>query len=190
MDAKTAAKRFYQTNLGFTDREVRMLAGAGMIAAVIFYAPTPIGLWGLLALAAIPIIATSIMGWDPLYALLGFTTYHRNESDIHQRTWFASNIGTVDRYVRVGLAGILIGSMIFGPLVSWELAGAMAAILLVASAMMAWDPLYALAGLNTFASKKDVALVNSETENATLGKLYTFPKQARKTRSGEFAKAA
>jgi hypothetical protein len=55
-------------NAGSIDRGLRALLGIGLIAIVFVGPQTP---WGWLGI--IP-LATSLMGWCPLYSLLGINT--------------------------------------------------------------------------------------------------------------------
>jgi hypothetical protein len=57
-----------KTNEGMVDRSTRVAVGLLLIALVFFGPRTP---WGWLGL--IP-LATGLMGWCPLYAILGINT--------------------------------------------------------------------------------------------------------------------
>ena len=180
-----------QNNLGTTDREVRVLVGAGLIAAVMFYDPSPMGMWPILALVAIPFVITGLIGWDPLYALLGITTDKQHDEDIHQHNWSFSNIGMLDRVIRFIGGAALIGLTLSGELVGWELLAALAAVPIIISAIIAWDPFYALTNSNTFASRHDVEMANTELREETVAKLYDFPTQSpHEETSGHHGKAA
>lgn len=56
-----------QCNVGKTDRVIRLLAGAGIIAAGLYYESW----WG--AIGLLPII-TAALRWCPPYQLLGIST--------------------------------------------------------------------------------------------------------------------
>lgn len=58
----------FRTNEGTLDRVLRAILGIGLISIVFVGPQTP---WGWLGV--IP-LATSLMGWCPLYALLGINT--------------------------------------------------------------------------------------------------------------------
>lgn len=58
----------FKTNEGTLDRAFRALLGIGLISIVFVGPQTP---WGWLGV--IP-LATSLMGWCPLYAMLGMNT--------------------------------------------------------------------------------------------------------------------
>lgn len=58
----------FKTNEGTLDRALRALLGIGLISIVFVGPQTP---WGWLGV--IP-LATSLMGWCPLYAVLGINT--------------------------------------------------------------------------------------------------------------------
>jgi hypothetical protein len=138
-------------------------------------APTPLGLWGLAALIAIPIIASGIIAWDPLYALLGINRYNEAEGEIQQRSWSCPNVGTIDRIARLAVGVMLLATAFTSTEIVWQSITALLAIPVIMSAIMAWDPLYALAYTNTFASKADVKSADPELEETTLAKFYQFP---------------
>lgn len=62
------------TNMGTTDRVVRAVAGAGLIAAGLFSATTAGGFIAVLPLIAIPVVLTAITGYCPLYAAMGINS--------------------------------------------------------------------------------------------------------------------
>lgn len=57
-----------KTNTGNTERVVRVVAGAILVALA---ATNAIGWWGWLGLVP---LATGLLGWCPLYTLLGINT--------------------------------------------------------------------------------------------------------------------
>jgi hypothetical protein len=59
---------FPKTNEGTLDRTLRVMLGITLLALVFFGPQTP---WGWLGL--IP-LATGLVGWCPLYAMLGLST--------------------------------------------------------------------------------------------------------------------
>ena len=181
---------FSQHNLGITDREVRVLVGAGMIAAVMFYSPAPIGLWSLLALTAIPLIITGMVGWDPLYTLFGLNTDKQRDEQIHQRGWKLGNIGMFDRVIRIVLGAGLIGFTMSGTFTGVEMVAALVAVPLIVTALIAWDPIYAMTDINTFASRHDVELANAELREETVAKLYDFPTLVSADNTNSHGKAA
>jgi hypothetical protein len=181
---------FSQHNLGITDREVRVLVGAGMIAAVMFYSPTPIGLWSVLALAAVPFVITGMIGWDPLYTLLGLNTDKQQDEQIHQRGWKLGNVGMFDRVIRIALGAGLIGFTMSGTFTGVEVIAALVAVPLIVTALIAWDPLYAMIDINTFASRHDVELANAELREETVAKLYDFPTSVSVNNTDTYGKAA
>ena len=54
-------------NIGSTDRVVRIIAGAALIGAGVYFQSW----WGVIG--AVPIL-TALIGWCPPYALLGIST--------------------------------------------------------------------------------------------------------------------
>ncbi len=162
-------------NISYQSREIRILAGTATILALMIAAPTPIGLWGLAALIAIPVIASGIIAWDPVHALFGINHYNEAEGEIQQRRWSCPNVGTVDRIARFGVGILLLASAFTSTEIVWQSIIILLAIPVVMSAIMAWDPLYALAYTNTFASKADVQSADPELKDSTLAKFYHFP---------------
>ena len=57
-----------KTNEGSVDRAVRVLLGLGLLSLAFIGPKTPLGYIGLVPLA------TGLMGWCPLYTLLGINT--------------------------------------------------------------------------------------------------------------------
>jgi hypothetical protein len=57
-----------KTNVGVFDRAVRIILGAGLVSLVFVGPQTP---WGYLGLVP---IATGLIGFCPLYAMLGINT--------------------------------------------------------------------------------------------------------------------
>jgi len=162
-------------NMSYQDRQIRILSGSGLIVALMIAAPTPLGLWGLAALIAIPIVASGIIAWDPFYAVLGFNRYSDTEGEIQQRSWTCPNIGMVDRIARLAVGVLLITTAFTSSEIVWQSITTLLAIPVIMSAIMAWDPLYALAYTNTFASKSDVQSADPDQEEKTLAKFYRFP---------------
>jgi hypothetical protein len=169
------ASKLFAPNISYQDRQVRILAGSALIVALMLFAPTPIGFWGLAALIAIPVVATGIIAWDPFYALFGVNRYSDMEGEIQQRSWTCPNIGMVDRIARVAVGILLLATAFTSQEIAWQSLTALLAIPVIMSAIMAWDPLYALAYTNTFASKSDVQSADPDLEEKTLVKFYRFP---------------
>ena len=166
---------FTMQNIGFFGRELRMVIGVALIASV-FAVPAPIGLWALAPLIAVPIIMSAIMAWDPVYALVNRNTRIGDQSNIHQRTWSSPNIGTFERGLRIVVGAAMIAPMMLsGGMADVTVAAlALAAIPVMISAMIAWDPLYAIGSINTFSSKSDVASVGPELDEGSLARVYEF----------------
>lgn len=162
-------------NIGYEDREIRILAGSVVIVTLMLAAPTPLGLWGLAALVAIPVIASGIVAWDPLYALFGINRYNETEGEIQQRSWSCPNVGTVDRIARLGMGTLLLATAFISTEIAWQGVSVLLAIPVIMSAIMAWDPLYALAHTNTFADKADVQSAEPDLKDSTLAEFYQFP---------------
>jgi hypothetical protein len=177
-------------NLSYEGREIRILAGSALIIALMLTAPTPLSLWGLTALIAIPMIASGIIAWDPLYALFSVNRYNQAEGEIQQRSWSCPNIGVVDRIARMAVGVLLLATVFTSTETVWQSVTGLLAIPVIMSAIMAWDPLYALAYTNTFASKADVESADPEQEDTTLAKFYYFPSPASTGKVDSLGRAA
>jgi len=152
--------------------------------------PVPVGLWSLVALVAIPMIASGIIAWDPIHALLGVNQYNAAEGEIQQRSWSCPNVGTVDRFARLGIGIALLATAFTSTEIVWQGITVLLAIPVIMTAVIAWDPLYALAYTNTFASKADVKSADPELEESTLAKFYQFPKTSSMSGMDTLGRAA
>jgi len=178
MSTSTATQRhFMEPNLSFTDRQLRFVLGAIMISGVLFVAPETMGMWSVVALASIPFIASAIIGWDPLYAIAGKSTYVEGEEDIQQRCWTCSNIGTIDRAVRLGIGAMLIGTLLTMNAMQADMAITLLSVPLIVTAITAWDPIYAVLGINSFSSRIDVEAAEPAASANTLTACYIFPQR-------------
>jgi len=167
--------RWFNQNLGFTDRQLRTVIGTLMITIPMFTVPETLGLWSVLILAAIPVLTTAIIGWDPLYAVLDKTTYVAHEEEIHQRHWSYANIGIIDRGLRFGVGFILLYALLTMSEMTSAMVITFIAIPSIVSAITAWDPIYALFGINSFGSRHDVEAAEPEANDKTLAACYEFP---------------
>ena len=177
-------------NLSFTGRELRIIAGFTAIVGFLFTAPNPVGWWGLITLVAVPVIMSGVIAWDPVYAILGINRYNALEANIQQRSWTSPNIGTIDRITRFTVGVLLIAFTLVTSEIALQSIAALFAIPLIMTAIIAWDPLYAFAYVNTFASKADVQATEPEMEEATLAKCYIFPETYVETNNSTLEKAA
>jgi hypothetical protein len=169
------ASKVLTPNISYQNRQVRILTGCALIVALMITAPTPLGLWGLAALVAIPLVGSGIIAWDPFHALFGINHYRESEGEIQQRSWSCPNIGKVDRIARLAVGVLLIATAFIGTEIVWQSITVLMAIPVIMSAILAWDPLYALAYTNTFATKSDVQSADPDLEEKTLAKFYRFP---------------
>ncbi|WP_455222761.1 YgaP family membrane protein [Kaarinaea lacus] len=176
------------TNLSFSDRQIRFVIGATMIAGTLVTMPETLGMWSIVLLGSIPFISMAITGWDPVYAMLGKSTYVEGEEDIQQRSWTCPNVGTVDRGVRLGTGLLLIYALMTMSAMHADMIITLFAIPLIVSAITAWDPFYAMLGINSFASQVDVAAVEPDASEETLAACYEFPQ--RRSTSADYPQAA
>lgn len=171
--------QYYDPNLSFTDRQIRYLGGIALIAVPLMLAPETLGMWSVMVLSSIPLIATAILGWDPLYALAGKSTYAEGEEQIQQRSWTCPNIGIMDRVIRFGVGAGLLMSLLSMSTMSAEMVITLLAIPLIISAITAWDPIYAAMNVNSFASRIDVDAAEPEAGEQVIAACYTFPTQQK-----------
>jgi hypothetical protein len=176
------------TNLSFSDRQIRFVIGATMIAATLIAMPQTIGLWSMVLLGAIPFVTMAITGWDPFYAMLGKSTYVEGEEDIQQRSWTCPNVGSVDRGVRLGTGLMLMYALLTMSTMQADMVITLLAIPLITSAITAWDPFYAMFGINSFASHVDVEAAEPDASEQTLAACYVFPQ--RQSASASYSRAA
>jgi len=175
-----AARKFQfklEQNVGFMDRQIRGVIGAVMIIGAMLISPEAMGIdvENFLFLASIPIIASAIIGWDPFYAMLGVSKYVEKEENIQQRNWSYSNLGIVDRVFRFVLGTLLLMGVLMTSATEIPAAATLFAIPLILSAMIAWDPIYAMFDLNSFATRADVEVAEPGSNEKTLARYYEFP---------------
>jgi len=175
-------------NLGFADRQIRAIIGTLMLATPVIINPETLGLWSILMLASIPLLVTAIMGWDPIMALTGKSTYEYRSEDIHQRHWANANIGIIERSIRLVIGLAMVTALMGIPAMNGDMVLALLAIPLIVTAITAWDPLYAAMSMNSFGSRSDVEAAEPGMSETTLAEYYEFP-QVR-GQSQELEKAA
>lgn len=175
-------------NLGFADRQIRAVIGTVMLTAPVLTVSGSIGAWGILMLASVPVLVTTIMGWDPLYALMGKSTYEYHSEDIHQRHWTHNNIGIVERGIRFALGIMLLTALMGMPSMNAAMAFALLSVPLIVTAITAWDPFYAAMSMNSFSSISDVEAAEPGMSETTLAEYYEFPQS--KGQNQEYVKAA
>jgi len=161
-------------NLSFYDRQVRFVIGASAIMASLIYAPETMGVWSIALLGSVLLIATAITGWDPLYAVAGKSAYIEGEEDIQQRSWTCANLGSIDRVVRLAIGMVLLSMLLTMNVMQEGLVISLLAIPLIVTAIIAWDPFYALLNINSFASRIDVETAEPDASAETLGESYSF----------------
>lgn len=183
----SSTRQIYKSNLNFTDRQIRYVVGAALLAIPLLVQPETMGLWTIMILSSIPVITTAILGWDPLYAVLGKTTYVEGEEEIQQRSWTCPNIGILDRAIRLTIGGVLLASLLTLNTMSTEMVIALLSIPLIVSAITAWDPIYAALGSNSFASRGDVTAAEPEASDQTIAACYEFPQSKAKKQYSQAA---
>ena len=186
--ANTFERTYSEPNLSFTTRQFRFVLAAAMLFTPLIATPETMEMWSIIMLASIPVMATAIIGWDPVYAVLGKSSYVPGEEDIQQRNWALANIGILDRGIRFGFGSMLILSLLSmgAPQISTSLG--LIAIPLIISAITAWDPIYAALRINSFGSRADVTAAEPDSSEKSLAKCYMFPTIERENR--KFSRAA
>lgn len=181
-------RQWSSQNVGFMDRQLRAVVGTLMITIPMFTVTEAIGLWSIVILAAIPVLTSAIIGWDPLYALMDKTTHIPNEDDIQQRGWSIANIGIFDRAIRLGVGITMLYALLTMSAMTVDMVFTLMAIPLIVSAITAWDPIYAALGINSLGSRIDVEAAEPEASEETLAACYVFPQPA--TSNKAYSRAA
>lgn len=138
------------TCLTLGERFVRFALGMAFIASVFLHSGY-LGWYGLLALAAIPLIASASIGWDPLYAVFNAMNARLakragQRNNIQLDAWYATpQLTPVDRAVRSVFAAALIATLLAstGP-VEWRGLLALFSIPIITTSIIALCPCYAL----------------------------------------------
>ncbi|MEJ2180373.1 MAG: DUF2892 domain-containing protein [Gammaproteobacteria bacterium] len=136
------------TNVGTVDRYIRFAIGASLIAVPLFYQGVDAEYAALTSLIAIPVIFTAITRWCPLYALLHAQSIKHQYDNTR---FYSKNISTADTVVRYLLGAVLILATMTLTSVAdpWLVTLALFGIPIVSSAIMQWDPIYALFEIGT-----------------------------------------
>jgi len=177
-----------EQNVGYMDRQIRGVIGSAMILVAMLSIPESTDMVSLLFLASIPVIASAIIAWDPFYAIIGISSYVDKEENIQQRNWVNSNLGIVDRVFRFVLGTLLLmGALVTGG-AEVPVVATLFSIPLILTAVIAWDPIYAMFELNSFARRVDVEAADPGSSDKTLAICYEFP--VSKQSANDYPKAA
>ena len=138
-----------KTNVGTADRYVRFAIGSGLIAVPLLYSGVDAEYAAITSLVAIPIIFTAIARWCPVYALLHVHSIRRKLSTAE---FYDQNVSMGDAIARYLLGTVLIiSTMLFTNIADpWLVALALIAIPIIHSAIMLWDPVYAVFDIGTY----------------------------------------
>jgi hypothetical protein len=177
---------WFKSNVGFIDRELRLIIGSVVLLAIMVASPLMTLSSAIVMLAMVPVIISGITGWDPLYALVGISSQH-NEENIEQRDWACPNVGTVDRIARLTIGVALIIATLMGVT---QTTAAIVAVPLVLSALIAWDPFYAMMRVNTIASTAELKSTDLEIDGVMLNSCYTVSNSANPINNLLMRKAA
>ncbi|MEK6750438.1 MAG: DUF2892 domain-containing protein [Pseudomonadota bacterium] len=150
MSTTTPITMDFGPNIGNIDRYARFALAAAIIGSVMaFYdydaLPTS---FVVIALAAIPLVMSAIMRWDPLYSVLRI---HTLASDLWPKTEvntkdFQPNLSVPRRAMRFLTAAAMIALPIVfrGETMSWEPFVILAAIPIAITAIIGWGPIEAI----------------------------------------------
>ena len=151
------SRAFSQPNVGSVDRLFR-LGIASLLIMDGLHGTGPLGLESLLMMASIPLIASAIIAWDPLYALFKVRSATIREpepqalkADAVLNPNGGINVGSLDRIVRIMTAGLLLATPFLWTesIGAVAIAGTFAGVILMMTAIMGWDPVYRLAKVRT-----------------------------------------
>ena len=152
-------QNFTAANVGSFDRLMRTILGSVLIVDGMYSAAPTLGLLGAgLILLSVPLFTSAIMAWDPIYAMLKIRTAtfrtkdtHLAENQKHNANGGINNVGTVDRVFRMALASLLLATpaILAGPVGYVAVAGTLAGLIVMATVITGWDPIYQLARIRT-----------------------------------------
>ena len=137
-----------RTNMGTVDRYIRFMIGAGLIAVPLLYSGVDAEYAALTSLIAIPIIFTAIARWCPVYALLRAHSIRRSTGNTEFHSQNLSISDAVTRYL-LGAILILVTMLYTSVGDPWLIVLSLIAVPIIHSAIMLWDPIYALLDIGT-----------------------------------------
>ena len=173
-------RTFSKANVGGLDRVLRIGLASVLIMDVL-HGTGPLGLEPYFAIAAIPLIMSAILAWDPIYALFDVRTVTLRGSMPQAAnperliaTFAGINAGAADRLYRVLLASLLIATPFLWTEVigMGAIVGTYAGVAIMMTAIMGWDPLYHLADVRTATLKIVTAPQPSYREPLDTFELY------------------
>lgn len=154
-----------ESNVGGLDRIFR-LGLASILMVDIIHGTGGLGLEPYFAIAAIPLVITAILAWDPLYAIFNVRTVtlhgsmpQATHTEQHINAYAGINVGALDRLYRIVLASLLIST----PFIWTEaigigaVVGTFAGFAVMMTAILGWDPVYQLADISTATLKNTTA---------------------------------
>lgn len=143
------------TNVGSLDR----LARLGIAALLVFIELTagePRGANVVMTLVAIPLFITALIGWDPVYAILGKRTVTLHAKSVDPRTYrnldanAGINVGLPDRMGRFIVTAGLLSATLFGTVsAEWGVYTALLSIPIMLTGLTGYDPIYHMLGIRT-----------------------------------------
>ena len=150
-----------RTNVGIVDRVVRFALGSGLIAVPLFYSGVDTEYAALTSLVAIPIIFTAIARWCPVYALFHVHSIRRKLSNAD---YYRQNVSVSDAVTRYVLGSVLIlVTMLYTNVTDpWLVILSLIAVPIIHTAIMLWDPIYALFDIGTYRQRVYVTGTGAE----------------------------
>ncbi|MDH5324444.1 MAG: DUF2892 domain-containing protein [Gammaproteobacteria bacterium] len=129
-----------KTNVGSMDQSIRFALGLGLIAVPLSNQSVDADVAALTALLAIPVMFTAISRWCPIYALLRIQSVGHKYQAVK---FWGRNMGFIDAAFRYVLGSVLILVVMSLSSISYPWLALVGATL-ISSAILLWDPLYAL----------------------------------------------
>ncbi len=170
--AKENRSSFGNRNVGGIDRIFR-LGLASILIMDILHGTGILGLEPYFTIAAIPLVLTAILAWDPVYAMFGVRTVtlrgSMEQSVITSRklnAYAGINVGAIDRLFRATLASLLIATpFLWTEAVTIGAAVAsLSGIVVMMTAIFGWDPIYEAANMHTATVDNTTAPQSSYSE--------------------------
>lgn len=145
-------------NIGNSERLMRVVLGVGLIFDVL-HGSGPLGLAALIPLASIYPIMTGFLGFDPLYAAMGYSSIRsaRSGKMVSRKAGYShdsvNNIGNTERLMRVTLGvGLLVDVMLGAGTLGVAVLIPLVSIYPLMTGFLGYDPIYQAVGYSSIKS--------------------------------------
>ena len=145
-------------NIGDSERLMRVVLGVGLIVDVL-HGSGPLGLAALIPLASIYPIMTGFLGFDPIYAAIGYSSIKsaRTGKIASRKTRTSrdsvNNIGNTERIMRVTLGvGLMVDVMLGVGTLGMAVLIPLASIYPLMTGFLGYDPIYQAIGYSSIKS--------------------------------------